>query len=248
MIVTLGMVLGQAGGDYLYYYSSYVMDNSVKKDRTPFSGWSPFFVGSILKSKDAFYAGILCFGLGFIIAIYLTMKVGYIVLILACIGGLIGFLFTSLMNKGLEEPAIFLAFGFLPVIGVYYVMTKSITVEPIVASISVGFLVTVVAYVKGASYTINKRGESCLVVRTGKVKAPIFFLAAYLSIIIGVVSGCMPAWTLISLATIPLALNVTKVFNRKYSQISEYMSAVIKTLALHSITGILITIGYLIPF
>lgn len=247
LIVILGVVLGQAGGDYLYYYFVMNDPDSVRKSRTPFRGWRPFFAESALKSKNIFYAGLFCLGIDFVIAIYIAIKINYIVFILACIGGLIAYFFTPLMNRGFKEPAVFLAFGPLPVVGVYYVMTKTITIEPIIASISIGFLVTAIAYVKGANYVIDNGGRSYIIVKLGRARALLFFILAYLSIVIGVVLGIMPVWTLISLLTVPLALSIVKVVDKKYSEIPEYMFAVIRTIATHSITGILICIGYLIP-
>jgi 1,4-dihydroxy-2-naphthoate octaprenyltransferase len=246
LIVTLGLILGQAGGDYIYYYLAQSNDNAAGRRKTPFRGWRPFFTESVLKYRSVLYAGLLCLAVDLGIGLYLTLKVGYPVLILACAGGLIAVFFTPLMNRGFKGVAIFLAFGPLPVMGVYYVLTKGISVEPVVASIAIGFLVTAVGYVKGANYELNEESESQLVIRIGKPRAAMLFSLAYLGIIAGVASGIMPRWTLLALLTVPLALSVIKVVNTRYSRVPEYMGAVIKTITTQSITGILLCVGYLI--
>lgn len=258
LIVVVGMVLANAGtnfmNDYFDFKSGADVDNP---NRTPFSGGSPFLADQTLRPKSVLYAGSFCFAIGLLIAIYLTIEVGYIVLILAGIGAFIGFFYTAPPIKlgywGAGEFATGFALGPLTIIGVYYVITGTITVEPIVVSIPIGVLVATILYVNEIpDHDADKRaGKRHLVVILGKAKAvkflPMFFLLIYSSIILGVVLGIMPAWTLIALLTIPVALNVITIANSNYDNTTRYIPAMARTIAIHSITGMLLTAGYLIP-
>ena len=257
-IVVLGMVLANAGTNFVNDYFDFKSGADVaNRNRTQFSGGSPFLPKNILEPKNVLYAGLLCFGVDLAIALYLTIKVGYIVLVLAAIGGFIGYFYTAppfkLGYRGVGEAATGLALGPLAVIGVYYVMTGSIALEPIIASIPIGILVAAILYVNEVpDYEADKSaGKRHLIVMLGKEKAvkflPLIFLLVYSSIIFGVVFRITPVWTLIALLTFPVALNVIKIAGSKYNHTAEYTPAMAKTIAIHSITGILICVGYLIP-
>jgi 1,4-dihydroxy-2-naphthoate octaprenyltransferase len=258
LVVVLGMVLANAGTNFINDYFDFKSGADVRnKNRTPFSGGSPFLPNATLKPENVLYVALSCFAIAFSIAIYLAMKVGYIVLVIAGIGGFIGYFYTAPPFKlgywGIGEFATGLALGPLTVIGVYYVMTSTITVESIIVSIPIGVLVATILYVNEIpDYEADKSaGKRHLVVILGKAKAvkllPILFLLVYSSIIFGVVFKIMPVWTLIALVTFPVAINIIKIANGNYNSTARYIPAQAKTIAVHSITGILIIAGYLIP-
>lgn len=252
LIVVLGLVLAQAGADFLDDYFDFKSGNVANKSKQ-FTE-SPLLKGDI-KLEHVLYAGLLCIAIFAVIAIYLTIKLGYPVLVLACIGGFICCFYTAppfkLGYRGLGEILIFLAFGPLLVTGVYYVMTKEVAIEPVIASLPLGILIANITYV-GAIFdyeTDKSARKKCIVVMLGKSKAvkflSILFLIAYSVVVFSVVFRIMPFWTLLSLTTIPIAVSAIKISSR-YSQPSGYTPAVARTVATSSITGILICIGYLI--
>jgi 1,4-dihydroxy-2-naphthoate octaprenyltransferase len=253
LIAVLGLVFVQAGADFFDDYFDFQSGNVANKDKQFFE--SPLLKG-ILKPRDVLYAGVVCLAASLGIMLYFTVKVGYPVLVLACIGGFIAFFYTSppvkLGYRGLGEVAIFLSFGPLLVEGVYYVMTKNFALGPVIASVPLGILITNITYVGAVfDYESDRSADKrCLVVMLGKTKAVKFlallFLLAYSTIIFGVAVRIIPIWTLLALLTSPFALTVVKICNR-WDQSEGYTPAVTRTVAISTITGVLLSIGYVIP-
>ena len=258
LLVVSGMILAHAGTNYINDYFDFRSGADINnRNRTPFSGGSPFLPNETLKPKNVLYVALSCFAAAFLIALYLTMRTGCAVIVIAGIGGFIGYFYTAPPFKfgyrGLGELMTGLALGPLTVLGVFYVMTGTITIEPIIVSIPIGVLVAAILYVNEIpDYEADKSaGKRHLVVILGKARAvkmvPILFLLTYSSMILGVVFNFMPVWTLMALVTFPVAINVTTIAFRNYDCIPKYVPAQAKTILVHSVTGILMTAGYLIP-
>jgi 1,4-dihydroxy-2-naphthoate octaprenyltransferase len=177
------------------------------------------------------------------------------VLYLMLAGVFIVLFYTSppvrLNYRGLGETALFFAFGPMIVVGVYYVLTGTITWEPVFASLPLGIFTMNVGIVSNTfDYEDDvKNGKRCIPVRFGQAFAVRLIITgtiiAYLSIAAGVVLGFLPMWTLISLATIPLAIGVI-VKTNKYNDTSNYTSAMGMAIGLTTIMGLMIVGGYLI--
>jgi 1,4-dihydroxy-2-naphthoate octaprenyltransferase len=258
LLVVSGMILAHAGTNFINDYFDFRSGADVQnKNRTPFSGGSPFLPEATLKPGKVLYVALSCFALGFLIAVYLTLRVGYLVLVLAGAGGFIGYFYTAPPFKfgyrGLGEILTGLALGPLTVLGVYFVLTGSLTVEALVVSLPIGILVAAILYVNEIpDYEADRMaGKRHLVVILGKAQAvklvPVLFGLNYASIVLGVVLGIMPLWTLMALITIPVAVNIIKIAFGNYDCVPKYIPAQARTILVHSATGILITAGYLIP-
>lgn len=257
LIVVLGMILAHAGTNFTNDYFDFKGGSDIRnKNRTPFSGGSPFLPDRILRPKHVLYVALSCFAMAFVIASYLALRAGYMVLVIAGIGGFIGFFYTAPPFKfgyrGLGELATGLALGPLTVLGVHFVLTGTITFEAVVVSIPIGVLVAAILYVNELpDYEADRSaGKRHLVVILGKARAvklvPVLFLLAYASVVFGVVFGIMPAWTLLALATVPVAMHVTVIALGNYDCPPKYIPAQAGTILVHSITGMLLTAGYLI--
>jgi len=258
LFVILGTVLAHAGtnfmNDYFDWRSGADLDN---RDRTPFSGGSPFLPGGTLRPGSVLWAGLGCFSLGLLVAVDLALRVGWPVLAIAGAGGFIGYFYTApplrLGYRGVGELATGLAMGPLTVIGVYYVMTGRFALEPVIASLPIGLLVAIILYVNEVpDYETDRRaGKRHLVVLLGKARAvrylPVLFALVYASVVAGAALRIMPPWTLIALVTLPVSYNIVQVAARSYNDTPRYIPAQARTIAVHSITGILLTAGYLIP-
>ena len=119
------------------------------------------------------------------------------------------------------------------------------------ASVPLGVLVATILYVNEVpDHDSDRRaGKRHLVVILGKARAarwlPAFFLCAYSSIVAGVALGIMPVWTLVSLATVPVAASVCRIAASSYDDTKSYVPAQARTIAIHSATGLLLAAGYL---
>jgi 1,4-dihydroxy-2-naphthoate octaprenyltransferase len=235
--------LGQAGGDYLYYYFT----DGHKDPRDPhtriFAGWQPFFA-NVLGIRGVLWAGVACLLVDLGIGVVIARAVGPEVLWFALAGGLIAVFFTPLMRAGFKEPVIFVAFGPLPVAAIVYVLTGRLGVEPILAALPTAFLVTLVAHLKGARYRLVGSGGNEIVVKLGRSVVVVLAVGAYVSLVGGVALRAMPVWTLIGLATIPQSFGVVKAVYGRPNDIGDYLWATVRSIAALVSTGVLICAGY----
>lgn len=256
-LVVIGVALANGGTNFINDYFDFKSGADVNnKNRTQFSGGSPFLPERTLKPKKVLYAGILCFAVGLLIAFYLALVAGPLVLVFAGIGGFIGYFYTAgpvkFGYRGLGELVTGTGIGAV-VPGCYFVMTKTVTIAPILAAVPIGLLGAMILYVNEIpDYAADKgAGKRHMVVMLGAKKAAGFilllFMPVYVSIIAAVAAGFAPAWTLISLLTFPLALSVAKIANENYDNVRNYVPAMANTIKIYAVTGILLTVGYVIP-
>lgn len=251
-IVTIGIVMAHSAADFIDDYFDFKTGNLGNKEKQFHD--SPLIDGKVTLKQVAI-ATALCLVISFASGIYLLIEIGMPVLIMAAIGTFIVFFYTSppvrLNYHGLGESALFFAFGPMIVFGVYYVLTKEFSLEPIMASIPLGIFTMNVGLV---SNTFDYEDD----VQSGKKAIPVIFgqafaakllvivtIIAYLSLIGAVLFRIMPYWTLISLITVPIAFQVNSA-TLKYQDTSNYTKAMTKTIALSSVMGILLFASYVI--
>ncbi len=243
-LVLLGAVfLAQAGGDYLYYYFSHLKGDGADSHTKIFAGWRPFLVGNLLRGKEIAAAGAACLIIDIGLGIAFTMSHGWLVAAFGLAGGMIAIFFTPLMLRGLKEPVIFLAFGPLTVLGIALVLTGGFPAEAWAACLPVAFLVTVVAHLKSAHFTLVEGDEGTVVVRLRRRMLTGLTAGAYLSLVGGVVLGALPVATLVGLLTLPMAVGVLRVATRERNQLNVYLWAVVRSIAVLIATGLLLAVG-----
>ncbi len=124
LLVTLAIFIAQVGGDYLYYYFTHYHTDRRDAHTKIFEGWKPLFTDVLIRPEQTVFLGFGCLAVSLIIGLYFYILLGNTVLVLAGIGGAVAVFFTPLMLRGLKEPVIFVTFGPLVVLGVYYVLTR----------------------------------------------------------------------------------------------------------------------------
>lgn len=240
------LFLGQSGGDYLYYYFTHFHTDSRDSHTKIFAGWKPLFVGSILKPQHSLTAGIICLLADALIGIYFYKMLGPTILFLAATGGIIAIFFTPLMLKGYKEPVIFVTFGPMCVVSGVYVLTGEFSLEAFFASLPIGFLVTIVAYLKGAKFEVIKKGGSEFVMNLRSNLIYLLTSLAYGILLILALSKQMPFWTILGVIAIPISLSVIRVIRNDKSDISDYLWGVVKAILALIVAGVFISIGYII--
>jgi len=245
LLVTAAIFIAQVGGDYLYYYFTHYHTDQRDAHTKIFAGWKPLFVDTLLKPEHTVFTGFGCLFVSLLIGVYFWVQLGNTVILLAAAGGAIAVFFTPLMLRGWKEPVIFVTFGPLVVLGVYYVLTRQITLDPVLVSLPGAFLVTLVAYLKSARFEIQQT-EAGTVVLNVKVTT-IRWLAGlgYASLIILVITRVIPVWSLAALLTAPFAWLVsTRIEQQK--TVVNYLWATVYSLVVYVVTGCLIALGFLI--
>jgi 1,4-dihydroxy-2-naphthoate octaprenyltransferase len=245
LVLLAALFLGQAGGDYLYFYFTDGHKDPRDAHTKIFAGWQPLFA-RVLGKAGTLWAGVACLVVDLGIGIAIARTVGPEVLLFALAGGLVAVFFTPLMLRGFKEPVIFVAFGPLPVAAIDYVLTGRIGLEPIVASLPLAFLVTLVAHLKGARYRVVDRDGTEIVVKLGRSLVAALAVAAYASLVAGVGFRVMPTWTLLGLATLPISIGVVTAVHGRPNNIADYLWATVRSIAALVGTGALMCAGYLI--
>ncbi len=244
-LAALGLILGQAGADYLYYrFTNYHTDSRDAHTRI-FAGWRPLFIGGPLKNEHSLHAGILCLFAALVIGVHFFLRLGAPVLWFVLAGGVVSLFFTPLMLRGLKEPVIFLTFGPLCVSGVDFVLTRQFRAEPLVASLPVGFLVTVVAYLKGARYRVVEEGGSEVILNLKSRVVTVLLILAYASLAGSVISGFVSPWALSGLISMPFsALLLRRLGTQR--RIADYLWATVYSIVIFITTCLLMASGILL--
>jgi 1,4-dihydroxy-2-naphthoate octaprenyltransferase len=222
----------------------------------PFTGGSRLIQMGIVKPSVFLWQGIGFFAVGSLIGLVLAFTRGPWVLWLGLIGVFSGYFYTAppfrLVGVGLGELLIGLCFGPLMVLGSYYTQTQAITWEPVIASLPVGILIALVVWINQfqdmkADASV---GKNHWVVRLGRKRSVIVYgvslALVYLSVIVGVVFGVVTPFALIGLLTLPIALKAYRVAQAHYDHPQELTPANAATIQIHLMTGLLVTLGYVI--
>ncbi|MFQ6016031.1 MAG: 1,4-dihydroxy-2-naphthoate octaprenyltransferase [Anaerolineae bacterium] len=222
----------------------------------PYTGGSRMIQRGLLTPMQVLRGALLFFTLGSIIGLYLTYTRGTLVLLLGIIGVFCGFFYTAppfrLVSTGLGETFVGLNFGILMTLGSYYVQTQALAWEPVVAAVPVALLIAAVLYINEFQdyHADRDAGKTHLVVRLGRRRAAngytIIIAATYLSIAVAVGLGLISPFTLIALATLPIALKAVNTARFYYDEYLKLAPANAATVMIHMLIGVLLSLGYLI--
>ncbi len=245
VLAGLGLFLGQMAGDYFYYYGTHFHSDARDAHTKIFAGWKPLYTDAFLGDRGTLWAGIACLVLDLAIAVFFTWQLGYEVMMLAGLGAAVAIFFTPLMLKGYKEPVIFLTFGPLVMVGIFYVLTQQLAWAPIVVSLPLGFLITVVAYLKGARYELVSEGDQELILKLNRRVIVLLSAFAYLSLAAAVLSGFVPAWGLLAFLALPVSYSVLSVIRKGTSEVSAYLWAVVRAIAALVLVGAVLTLTFI---
>ncbi|MEA2452201.1 MAG: 1,4-dihydroxy-2-naphthoate polyprenyltransferase [Actinomycetota bacterium] len=229
---------------------------------TMFSGGSRVIQYGLVSLKAMKMTSLICYAIGIAIGIYLTVVAGPQLLWIGAAGLFLSFFYTAppfkLVHRGLGEICVALGFGPIMVLGTYYAVRGAsagdggLSFEAFYASLPVALLIMLVLYVNQIPDrpADERAGKRTIVVRLPQRSIvtgyAVSVAATYLLIAVGAVTGIMPIWTLLGLATIPLALQVYKGISSHYESPYELMGAMGKNIQLHLFTGLALIVGYVV--
>jgi 1,4-dihydroxy-2-naphthoate octaprenyltransferase len=186
------------------------------------------------------------------IGVYFTLTKGWALAPLLVVAAALIVLYTPIILKmGWPEWAPGLGLGSLPILGAYFIQTGEYTLPVIIASIPSGILVHNLLLLNEfpdveADTSANRR---TLPIVAGKRKASLFYSAmtvlVYLWIIGGVIACKMPAFSLLGLLTLPLAVKAIR-GSMKYDDASVFIPAMASNVMVVLITQLLMGIGYIL--
>ncbi len=236
------------------YFDHVTRDDWLNLTPTPFSGGSRVIQDGVLSPRGVFIYSLACFAVGIACGLYLwRVTPGNVVLWLGLFGVASGALYTALPvaigYRGVGELFVGLNFGPVAVLGAHYVQAGHLSPAALMASVPVGLLIAAVLYINEfpdyeADRQVNKK---TLIVLLGPERARygyiIIIALTYAAVATFVAFGGLPAWALLGLVTLPLAVKATAVLMRRYREPYKLLPANALTILVHFATAVLLAVG-----
>jgi 1,4-dihydroxy-2-naphthoate octaprenyltransferase len=253
LLVLIALFFANIGTNFTNDYYDYKSGVDTIDEGRKFKRGSEVFLKSGLTPKMVLLSAILSLTVTTAIGFYLLFAVDWRILIFGIVGVFSAYFYTAppfkLGYRGFGELICWIGNGLLPVTGTYFVLTGEISSTAIMLSIPIGLLVTAIIYIGNVpdAEADAKVGKKTTSVRLGrkavKVLGPAFYVAIYLSTIIGVIFSLLPVWTLLSLITIPLALKLLRLTSKYYDDIPRYAPSIMMTVKVFMSTTVLLIAG-----
>ncbi len=236
--------------DYLH-----AVDRSHGGEKNPYTGGSGVLAGRLLSARNVFCVSIFCYFLALITAVYLTLSVGWPVLIFAGIG-----LFSSVFYsvppirygyRGFGEFSLLINFGPVICLGAFYAQTGSIAWEPFIISLVPGFLMwSMIVINEIPDYEEDRQaGKLNLVARFGKKAGILLYsaglISAYATLFLAVFFGVSSLQVLFGFLSIPAAFNSLIILRKNYHDRLKMAPANLAAIKVHAFTLSFLIIGYL---
>lgn len=256
LLFALGIVIFEhAGANLLNDYFDAEGSDLINQTPTPFSGGSRCIQKGILAKENCLKGSFICYGISLISAAALSIWFQQpLILVLTIIGGALGVCYslswTYGMGRGWGELAVGLAFGPLAVLGSYLLQTNVLAWKGFLAGLPVGFLIMGVLVLNQIpDYQADRdAGKRNWTVRAGGEHRVVWIYlaiiaAAYLFVLIGILSGVFPEQVLFSYCTLPLAVWIALKSWRYRGPVAELVPVLAGNIGLHGLTGLLIGLG-----
>ncbi|NLI16227.1 MAG: prenyltransferase [candidate division Zixibacteria bacterium] len=250
----IGLVLLHTSVNVLNDYSDYKTGIDLKVARTPFSGGSGILPAGKLSPITVLRFGLITFFLAVPIGLFFLYARGLMLLPIFLLGAVFVLYYTSHITRlgmGMPELAAGLGLGTLPVFGTFLIMNDGFSWTALYASVPSGFLVCNLLYLNEFPDRDADifGGRKTLPIVLGYKRAAIIYSAimilTYVWIIIGVIFRLMPAWTLLSLLTLPFAFKAIK-GSLTFNSLTELVPAQGANVATVLLTQLLMGIGYIL--
>lgn len=256
IITIVALFFANIGTNFTNDYYDYKSGVDVIDKGREFKRGSEVLLKSGLNARVVLLSAMVCLSITAAIGLYLVAAVDWRIILFGLVGIFITYFYTAppvkLGYRGLGELACWVGCGPLPVIGTYFVLSGHIGASAVAISIPVGLLVAAILYIGNvpdaeADASVGKRTIS---VRLGRrmvrVLGPVWYAAIYLSVILGVVAGALPPWTLLGLLTLPLVIKLLRLTREHYNNIPKYVPAIMMTVQVFSATTALLIVGLVV--
>jgi 1,4-dihydroxy-2-naphthoate octaprenyltransferase len=236
--------------DYLH-----AVDRSHGDEKNPYTGGSGVLTGGLLPAGQVLAAAMICYFSGIVITIYMTVMIGWPVLVFAAVG-----IFSSVFYtmppirygyRGFGELSLLINFGPVICLGAYYVQTRSFGWEPFVISLVPGFLMwSMIVINEIPDYEEDRQaGKLNLVARFGRKPGVLLYVAglvcAYAVLLLSASFRIAPFGVLLGLLTLPAAYGSFRKLNENYMDKMKMAPANLATIKVHALTIICLIVGYL---
>jgi 1,4-dihydroxy-2-naphthoate octaprenyltransferase len=258
LLALLGGVLLHAGTNVANDYYDHLSgtDEANVTFVRPFTGGSRMIQRGLLQPREVLTGALILFAAGALIGVYLALARGPWLWVLGIVGIFSGFFYTAppfrLASTGLGEMFVGLNFGVLMTLGAFYVQTKDLAWEPVIAAIPVALLIAGVLYINQFQdmEADASAGKDHLVVRLGRRRGVWLYeailAATYLAIIVAVAAGAISPFALLALPTALIAARAVLTARRHYDEYLKLAPANAGQVMVHMLAGVLLALGYVL--
>lgn len=252
LLAGFGLVLTHASVNITNDYFDYKSGIDLATKRTPFSGGSGILPAGLLTPRQVLWLGLGALIIAVPIGIYFTVVSGWQLLPLLVVAAVFITLYSPfILKRPWPEWAAGVGLGALPILGLYFVQSGTYTWSTAVACIPSFFLVHNLLLLNefpDAEADV-KANRKTLPLTIGKKNAAIFYavvaVAVYVWIFAWAMARVLPAWTLLALLSLPLAIRAINgaIHNDDTSRLMPGMAANVMTVLL---TQLLLGIGFIL--
>jgi len=251
LVAMLGAVAIQVGVNF----ANDVADAAKGADTAARIGPKRAVASGLLTSRQMWTGITVAFGVAALCGLYLIAVAGWVIAAIGVASILAALGYTNGPNpygyRGLGEAFVFVFFGLVATVGARYVFDMTAPLNAWLAGVVMGLLATAILLANNVRdiETDAASGKNTLVVKVGRQGGVAIYSAcvvgSYAVILLAMASGWLPAWTLISLATLPLAVPLIRTLRSETS--GPPLIAVLKgTARLQLLVAVLISAGVLL--
>ena len=252
ILTYIGVVFLHASVDLLNDYWDHKRGIDSATKRTKFSGGTGVLPENLLTPRAVYIAGIIFLVLGASIGAYFVAIRGItIAVILSFAVVAIYFYSTRIVNAGLGE--LFVAIkGAMIVLGTLYVQNAVLEPTALYVGAIVGILSATVLFINSfPDYEADRsKGRRTLVIMLGRKTAsaifPIFIIAAYALIAVGIFLGFTKIYSLICFASIPFAIKSVLQLRKEPENTEKIVPAMASAVTYSRITGFLLAMSFVL--
>jgi len=205
--------------------------------------------------KNFFTFGISTLGIAFIVGVYLTLRVGWPILLFSFLGFLGAYFYVGppirWAYRGFGEIVIGLCYGPFMLLGSYYLQTKTVDIVPFFVSLISGLSVFCLAVLNEIPdyYQDMLVGKRNLVVRLGKQKAIILLklclAGLFILLILGVVLKIIPLLAIAGVLTLPWILKSIRTVEKNCDNPRAFLFAVNTFVVTHIVIVFFLGVSFL---
>ena len=252
ILTYIGVVFLHASVDLLNDYWDHKRGIDSATKRTKFSGGTGVLPENLLTPRAVYIAGIIFLVLGASIGAYFVAIRGItIAVILSFAVVAIYFYSTRIVNAGLGE--LFVAIkGAMIVLGTFYVQNAVLEPTALYVGAIVGILSATVLFINSfPDYEADRsKGRRTLAIMLGRKTAsaifPIFIIAAYALIAVGIFLGFTKIYSLICFASIPFAIKSVLQLRKEPESTEKIVPAMASAVTYSRITGFLLAMSFIL--
>jgi len=230
LLTLFGVAVVHTGANLINDYFDFRSGADLQNDEflPTVTGGSRVIVDGSFTAQKVLVVSIICLAAGVLTGVYLALVAGPAVWALIAFGLITSVVYTTpkfnLINMKLGEIVIGLDFGVLTILGAYYVQTGTFSLDALLVSLPVGILIAAILLINEfQDYKSDKQvGKMTTVVRIGRKAGArllaIMLISLLVLVVIDILVGSLPIWSLISLLSAPLFIQSIRQAGQFYDQ------------------------------